>query len=107
MDRDDLHGGRGGAVASSGRCSPSIVLVDLLMPEVDGFEVVDALRADPRTAAIPVVVLTAKSLTATDRQRLQGRIEFVASKGELDLSWLAARLTQVGGRWRHRGRSSR
>jgi len=41
------------------------------------------------------VVLTAKSLTATDRQRLQGRIEFVASKGELDLSWLAARLTQV------------
>ena len=74
---------------------PSIVLVDLLMPEVDGFEVVDALRADPRTAAIPVVVLTAKSLTATDRQRLQGRIEFVASKGELDLSWLAARLTQV------------
>ena len=75
--------------------NPSIVLVDLLMPEVDGFEVVDALRADPRTAAIPVVVLTAKSLTATDRQRLQGRIEFVASKGELDLSWLAARLTQV------------
>ena len=74
---------------------PSIVLVDLLMPDVDGFEVVDALRADPRTAATPVVVLTAKSLTAQDRQRLQGRIEFVASKGELDLSWLAARLTQV------------
>ena len=75
--------------------NPSIVLVDLLMPEVDGFEVVDALRADPRTAATPVVVLTAKSLTAKDRQRLRGRIEFVASKGELDLSWLAARLTQV------------
>jgi signal transduction histidine kinase/DNA-binding response OmpR family regulator len=81
--------------------NPSIVLVDLLMPDVDGFEVVDALRADPRTAATPVVVLTAKSLTARDRQRLQGRIEFVASKGELDLSWLAARLTEVaagGGR---------
>jgi signal transduction histidine kinase/DNA-binding response OmpR family regulator len=75
--------------------NPSIVLVDLLMPDVDGFEVVDALRADPRTAATPVVVLTAKSLTARDRQRLQGRIEFVASKGELDLSWLAARLTEV------------
>ena len=75
--------------------NPSIVLVDLLMPDVDGFEVVDAMRADPRTAATPVVVLTAKSLTAQDRQRLQGRIEFVASKGELDLSWLAARLTQV------------
>ncbi|HYN65786.1 MAG TPA: GAF domain-containing protein [Ornithinibacter sp.] len=75
--------------------NPSVVLVDLLMPDVDGFEVVDALRADPRTAATPVVVLTAKSLTAQDRQRLQGRIEFVAAKGELDLSWLADRLTQV------------
>ena len=75
--------------------NPSIVLVDLLMPDVDGFEVVDAMRADPRTAATPVVVLTAKSLTAQDRSRLQGRIEFVASKGELDLSWLATRLSQV------------
>jgi CheY-like chemotaxis protein len=71
------------------------VLLDLLMPDVDGFEVVDALRADARTAATPVVVLTAKTLTAADRNRLQGRIEFVASKGQLDLSWLASRLTQV------------
>ena len=74
---------------------PSVVLVDLLMPDIDGFAVIDALHADPHTAAIPVVVLTAKSLTAQDRRRLQGRIEFVASKGELDLSWLAGRLTQV------------
>jgi signal transduction histidine kinase/DNA-binding response OmpR family regulator len=83
------------ALAVIREVDPSIVLVDLLMPDVDGFEVVDAMRADPRTAATPVVVLTAKSLTAQDRERLQGRIEFVASKGELDLSWLAARLTQV------------
>ena len=75
--------------------SPSVVLVDLLMPDVDGFMVIDALRADPRTAGIPVVVLTAKTLTTEDRHRLQGRIEFVAAKGELDLSWLADRLTQV------------
>ncbi len=74
---------------------PSVVLVDLLMPDTDGFAVIDALHADPRTTAIPVVVLTAKSLTAQDRRRLKGRIEFVASKGELDLSWLADRLTQV------------
>ena len=83
------------AMAVIREVNPSIVLVDLLMPDVDGFEVVDSMRADPRTAATPVVVLTAKSLTAQDRERLQGRIEFVASKGELDLSWLAARLTQV------------
>ena len=87
----------GGAEAISviGTLRPSVVLVDLLMPDVDGFEVIDALHGDPRTAAIPVVVLTAKALTAQDRRRLQGRIEFVASKGELDLSWLADRLTQV------------
>ncbi|HET7821359.1 MAG TPA: GAF domain-containing protein [Ornithinibacter sp.] len=74
---------------------PSVVLVDLLMPDIDGFAVIDALHADTRTASIPVVVLTSKSLTAQDRRRLQGRIEFVASKGELDLSWLADRLIQV------------
>jgi signal transduction histidine kinase/CheY-like chemotaxis protein len=87
----------GGAEAISviGSLLPSVVLVDLLMPDIDGFAVIDALHADPRTAAIPIVVLTAKSLTEQDRRRLQGRIEFVASKGELDLSWLADRLTQV------------
>jgi signal transduction histidine kinase/DNA-binding response OmpR family regulator len=92
----------GGAEAISviRQLRPSVVLVDLLMPDIDGFAVIDALHADTRTASIPVVVLTSKSLTAQDRRRLQGRIEFVASKGELDLSWLADRLIQVaaGGR---------
>ena len=88
------------ALAVIHAAEPSVVLVDLLMPGVDGFAVVDALRADPRTAGTPVVVLTAKSLTAEDRSRLRGRIEFVASKGELDLGWLAARLGQVAA---HRG----
>ncbi len=83
------------ALAVIREVNPSVVLLDLLMPDVDGFEVVDALRADARTAGTPVVVLTAKTLTPADRHRLQGRIEFVASKGELDLSWLASRLTQV------------
>ena len=80
--------------------APSVVLVDLLMPGVDGFAVVDMLRADPEHAATPVVVLTSKTLTAGDRDRLQGRIEFVASKGALELDWLAGRLSQVarGGR---------
>ncbi len=75
--------------------SPSVVLVDLLMPGVDGFAVVDMLRADPLHAATPVVVLTSKTLTAADRERLRGRIEFVASKGALELDWLAGRLSQV------------
>jgi signal transduction histidine kinase/DNA-binding response OmpR family regulator len=74
---------------------PSVVLVDLLMPETDGFAVIDALAGRPETADIPVVVLTAKSLEAADRERLDGRIAFVASKSALDLDVLAQRLVRV------------
>ncbi len=74
---------------------PSVVLVDLLMPQIDGFAVIDTLRADPQTASLPIVVLTAKSLTAQDRRLLEGRIEFVTSKNAMDLGVLAERLAQV------------
>ncbi|NYG06224.1 signal transduction histidine kinase/DNA-binding response OmpR family regulator [Phycicoccus badiiscoriae] len=83
------------ALRSMASLAPTVVLVDLLMPDTDGFAVIDALRADPGTAGVPVVVLTAKSLTQEDRARLQGRIEFVASKSQLDLGVLAQRLAQV------------
>jgi CheY-like chemotaxis protein len=74
---------------------PAVVLVDLLMPEMDGFEVIDRLRADPQTAAVPIVVLTAKTLSADERGLLQGRIEFVTSKNAVDLKLLAGRLAEV------------
>jgi signal transduction histidine kinase/CheY-like chemotaxis protein len=76
---------------------PAVVLVDLLMPETDGFAVIDALHADADTRGIPVVVLTAKTLTAVDRRRLRGRVEFVASKGHLDLVQLSTRLAALAG----------
>jgi signal transduction histidine kinase/CheY-like chemotaxis protein len=71
---------------------PSAVLLDLLMPGMDGFEVVEALRADPNTKSIPVVILTSKSMTRQDKERLQGRITYVARKTEFDLSGLAGLL---------------
>lgn len=71
---------------------PGVVLVDLLMPGTDGFAVVDALRAERSTATTPVVVLTAATLSATQRERLRGRIEFVAAKSHLDLVALEGRL---------------
>ena len=74
---------------------PSVVLVDLLMPQIDGFAVIDTLRSDPQTASLPIVVLTAKSLTAQDRRLLEGRIAFVTSKNAMDLGLLAERLAQV------------
>jgi CheY-like chemotaxis protein len=74
---------------------PQVLLVDLLMPETDGFDVVEQVHADPETSDLPIVVLTAKSLTAGDRRRLQGRVEFVAAKGTLDLVQLSARLADL------------
>jgi signal transduction histidine kinase/CheY-like chemotaxis protein len=80
---------------------PSAVLLDLLMPGMDGFEVVEALRADPDTKSVPVVILTSKSMTQQDKERLQGRITYVARKTEFDLSGLAGLL-----RWASTSRQS-
>ena len=80
---------------------PSAVLLDLLMPGMDGFEVVEALRADPVTKSVPVVILTSKSMTQQDKERLRGRITYVARKTEFDLSGLAGLL-----RWASTSRRS-
>jgi signal transduction histidine kinase/CheY-like chemotaxis protein len=74
---------------------PSVVVMDLLMPQVDGFAVIDELRPDRDSDGPPIVVLTAKSLTAQDRSRLEGRIAFVAAKAGIDLPGLARRLAAV------------
>jgi signal transduction histidine kinase/CheY-like chemotaxis protein len=71
---------------------PSAVLLDLLMPGMDGFAVVEALRADPDTKSVPVVILTSRSMTRQEKERLQGRITYVARKAEFDLSGLAGLL---------------
>ena len=51
------------------------------MPEVDGFGVLEALRADEDLQGIPVVVITAKELTASERTRLSGQIRMLLQKG--------------------------
>jgi adenylate cyclase len=59
---------------------PDLVLLDLMMPEMDGFEFVEALRAQDGGSRIPVVVITAKDLTEEDRRRLNGGVERVVEK---------------------------
>jgi signal transduction histidine kinase/DNA-binding response OmpR family regulator/HAMP domain-containing protein len=61
---------------------PALVILDLMMPDVDGFTVVERLRADPATAAIPIVILTAKAMTDDDKRRLNGQISYLAEKGQ-------------------------
>jgi len=61
---------------------PDLVILDLMMPEIDGFAVLDNLKSNQRTATIPVIVVTAKELTQVEKQRLQGQIYSLMQKGE-------------------------
>jgi CheY-like chemotaxis protein len=60
---------------------PDLILLDLMMPELDGFGFVERLRAEPSWRTIPVLVLTAKDLSPEERLRLNGRVEHVLQKG--------------------------
>ena len=60
---------------------PDLVLLDLMMPELDGFDVLEAMREREETRRIPVIVLTAQILTAADMARLQQGVAAVLSKG--------------------------
>ena len=60
---------------------PSLIMLDLMMPEMDGFEFVHKLRQSDRWRTIPIVVLTSKELTQQDRHRLEGHVENILKKG--------------------------
>ena len=70
------------AIETVNREHPDLVILDLMMPEVDGFAVLDALRSKPDTANIPVIVATAKELTVDEKGRLQGQIQSLMQKGD-------------------------
>ncbi len=61
---------------------PDLIILDLMMPEMDGFTVIEALRANPETAVIPVIVATAKELTPDEKSRLGGQIQSLMQKGD-------------------------
>ncbi len=65
-----------------GRELPDLIILDLMMPELDGFSVLDALRSKPETASIPVIVATAKELTSEEKSRLKGQIQALMQKGD-------------------------
>ncbi|MBX3356902.1 MAG: response regulator [Phycisphaeraceae bacterium] len=69
---------------------PGLIVLDLMMPEMDGFQVLEALRTHPRWRSIPVVVVTAKPLTAQERARLQEQVMNVLEKGDYPLDDLLA-----------------
>ncbi len=61
---------------------PNLLILDLMMPEMDGFSVLEQLQAQPETADIPVIVVTAKELTPAEKGKLQGHIQRLMQKGD-------------------------
>lgn len=62
--------------------TPSLIVLDLMMPVMDGFSFAEILRTEPQYKDIPVIVLTSKSLDAIDHRRLNGKIDEIMTKGQ-------------------------
>jgi threonine synthase len=78
---------------------PALVVMDLMLPDISGEALLERLHADPRTADIPVVVLTAKDLRRLERERLLGQIISLFQKATLDRQALVASVDKtLGGR---------
>ncbi|MCC7446038.1 MAG: threonine synthase [Anaerolineae bacterium] len=79
----EVHLADGGAagIVLVERIKPDLVITDLMMPDFDGFKIIDALKSDDNTRNIPIIVLTAKELTVQERERLSGQIERLLQKG--------------------------
>jgi len=67
-----------------------MILLDLMMPEVDGFMFVEIIRLNKKWRDIPIVVVTAKNLTMEDREQLTGGVEEILQKGGQDLKGLVS-----------------
>ncbi|MFN7971393.1 MAG: PAS domain S-box protein [Acidobacteriota bacterium] len=76
---------------------PSLVLLDLMMPEMDGFTFTSELRKVDAWASIPVVVVTAKELTSEDRRRLEGHVARILQKGAYSREELQAEVRRLIG----------
>ncbi len=61
---------------------PNLIILDLMMPEMDGFSVINQLKSSEETADIPVIVVTAKELTSEEKNQLQGHIQALMQKGD-------------------------
>jgi CheY-like chemotaxis protein/anti-sigma regulatory factor (Ser/Thr protein kinase) len=81
-----------------------LIISDLIMPDLDGFALINALHTDPATREIPVVVLTGHDLTVDDKARLNGKITAVMAKGQRppgDLGNLLGTINDVTGQRYH------
>ncbi|MBN2231588.1 MAG: response regulator [Deltaproteobacteria bacterium] len=86
------------AIDEMNRRVPGLVLLDLMMPGIDGFQVVDYMRSEPRLSAVPIIVITAKDMDAVEIAALNGQVQQVIHKGVRMRRQLLAEIE----RWRAR-----
>ncbi len=75
--------------------APGAILLDLMMPKMDGFEFLARLRENAAWRGIPVIVVTAKTLTAADHRRLKGSVELLIQKGGDEIDTILASLKKM------------
>ena len=89
----EAEGGRP-ALGMIAENAPDLILLDLMMPEMDGFQFLEELRARHEWCSIPVIVLTAKDLDEADRDRLSGSVTRILQKGTTTRDQLIGELRQ-------------
>lgn len=77
------YGGQEGIDMARQYC-PDLIVLDLMMPGVNGFDVVEALKRDFETVSIPIIVITSKKITIEDRKRLNGDVKSVIEKADFN-----------------------
>jgi CheY-like chemotaxis protein len=74
---------------------PDVLVLDLMMPEIDGFTVLNTVRNNPKTRNLPVIVVTAKDLTPEDKQKLSGNVSSVLAKSDTTSTLLLEKIKKT------------
>jgi len=83
------------AIAIAQTTALDLIILDLLMPDVSGFDVVDALKSERDTAAVPILIVTSKTVTQQDRERLSKNVLQIMAKGSLDQQQFLAEIRRA------------
>lgn len=78
--------------------TPGLIILDLMMPEMDGFEFLSELRKKEEWQKIPVIVVTAKDLSSDEKQQLEGRVQKIIQKGSYTKKHLLDQVKEIVGR---------
>lgn len=76
---------------------PFAITLDIVMPDMDGFAVLEMIRSDPATRNLPVIVVTAKDLTAEDREKLTGKVSSILAKSDTTSTALLEEIKKILG----------